>query len=223
MGSGGRKLHPAFTNTNAGLIKGNTAEGTVFAEADGTGSVNGWDELKQSVADNGTAIEQNASAVSALTTRVGTLESDAWEELDVTNVPTDFRDGDLVMIGLKGSVRGIADAWAAPPRSALWYTAEPTETYLMFRLHSTGVVEEPPCLGPIPHYGQNCLAMLVVRELYGVDCWNGTNTAFPPFYIRCKAFNGGGFLDVKDNDLGVNPRNRDWSSMLAFLDRMHPR
>lgn len=35
-----------FTNTSAGLIKGSTADGQVFAEVDGTGSINGWDAVK---------------------------------------------------------------------------------------------------------------------------------------------------------------------------------
>lgn len=35
-----------FTNSQAGIIKGAVADGQVFAEADGTGSVYGWDALK---------------------------------------------------------------------------------------------------------------------------------------------------------------------------------
>ena len=41
-----------FQNGTAGFIVGNTEEGTVFAEADGTGSVVGWDELKNKVTNN---------------------------------------------------------------------------------------------------------------------------------------------------------------------------
>lgn len=39
-----------FTNSAAGIIKGSTAAGQVFAESDGTGSVNGWDTLNNTVA-----------------------------------------------------------------------------------------------------------------------------------------------------------------------------
>ena len=35
-----------FTNNVPGVIKGSNVDGKVYAEADGTGSVNGWDELK---------------------------------------------------------------------------------------------------------------------------------------------------------------------------------
>lgn len=38
-----------FTNTVAGVIKGSTTDGQVYAEDDGTGSVNGWSALKNAV------------------------------------------------------------------------------------------------------------------------------------------------------------------------------
>lgn len=38
-----------FTNSVAGIIKGSTSDGQVYAETDGTGSVNGWDALKNNV------------------------------------------------------------------------------------------------------------------------------------------------------------------------------
>lgn len=41
-----------FTNSSEGLIKGSTNDGQVFAENDGTGSVNGWDALNSAVASN---------------------------------------------------------------------------------------------------------------------------------------------------------------------------
>lgn len=38
-----------FTNTVAGIIKGSTSDGQIYAETDGTGSVYGWDALKNNV------------------------------------------------------------------------------------------------------------------------------------------------------------------------------
>lgn len=35
-----------WSNTKAGIIKGSTNDGQLFAESDGTGSVNGWDDVK---------------------------------------------------------------------------------------------------------------------------------------------------------------------------------
>ena len=41
-----------FTNDTEGVIKGSTTVGQVYAESNGTGSVNGWDSLSADVADN---------------------------------------------------------------------------------------------------------------------------------------------------------------------------
>lgn len=41
-----------FTNSTEGVIKGSTTVGQVYAESNGTGSVNGWDTLSAQVADN---------------------------------------------------------------------------------------------------------------------------------------------------------------------------
>lgn len=41
-----------FTNNTEGTIKGSTSDGQVFAENDGTGSVNGWDTLTGQVSTN---------------------------------------------------------------------------------------------------------------------------------------------------------------------------
>lgn len=45
-----------FTNSSEGVIKGSTNSGQIFAESDGTGSVNGWDTLSGSVATNASNI-----------------------------------------------------------------------------------------------------------------------------------------------------------------------
>lgn len=49
----------AWSNEGAGIVKGTPASGeagTLFAETDGTGSVNGWDELNTTVANNYTTL-----------------------------------------------------------------------------------------------------------------------------------------------------------------------
>jgi hypothetical protein len=40
-----------FTNSSMGIVKGDNAEGKVFAEEDGTGSVVGWDALKTQISN----------------------------------------------------------------------------------------------------------------------------------------------------------------------------
>lgn len=63
-----------FTTGNPGLIVGGTADGSVAANQDGTGSVTGWNTVKNDIQNNADAIEGNAQDIAALTTRVGTAE-----------------------------------------------------------------------------------------------------------------------------------------------------
>lgn len=50
-----------FTNTIAGIIKGESTNGKVYAETDGTGSVYGWDSLTSKVNDNESNIQSHIS------------------------------------------------------------------------------------------------------------------------------------------------------------------
>lgn len=50
-----------FTNDIAGIIKGSNDDGKVYANEDGTGSVKGWDTVKQNIASNAQAITQRAT------------------------------------------------------------------------------------------------------------------------------------------------------------------
>lgn len=52
-----------FTNESAGLIQGADVDGKVYAEADGTGSVKGWDNLKSKVNNNSTQISDLKSVL----------------------------------------------------------------------------------------------------------------------------------------------------------------
>lgn len=98
-----------FTNTSAGIIKGSTNTGQVFAENDGTGSVNGWDTLSATVNNNATklaGIEAGAEV---------NVQSD-WAETDTTaddyikNKPTDFTGTDGTTAGTSGFVPAPAVA-----------------------------------------------------------------------------------------------------------------
>ncbi len=64
----------SFTNEAAGLIKGDTADGKISAETDGTGSVNGWDTVK-------TGVTNNATAIGTLQTDVSTLQTGKQDKL----------------------------------------------------------------------------------------------------------------------------------------------
>lgn len=63
---------PVFTSETPGLIKGNTVDGTVAAETDGTGSVNGWDNVKTTLNNH---TESIGTIQSSLSTVEGTISS----------------------------------------------------------------------------------------------------------------------------------------------------
>lgn len=98
---------PAFTNASAGLIKGNgTDAGTVFAEADGTGSVNGWDTLVQNVQNNTTSIgspSDPASATGSLYARI------ADNATDITNNTADIATKQNIITAV--TVTLLSTAW----------------------------------------------------------------------------------------------------------------
>lgn len=65
-----------FTTGNSGLIVGGTADGSVSANQDGTGSVAGWTTVKNDIADNAKAISDNANAIDDLEDRMDDAEAD---------------------------------------------------------------------------------------------------------------------------------------------------
>lgn len=76
-----------WTNTAAGIVKGSTSTGQIFAEADGTGSVNGWDTLSGQVATNTSklaTIEQGAQE----NVQANWTEADSTADSYIQNKPT---------------------------------------------------------------------------------------------------------------------------------------
>ena len=63
-----------FTNDSAGLIKGSTQDGCIFAESDGTGSVMGWDAVKSHATTYGSKVDVLETKVSALETSQATQD-----------------------------------------------------------------------------------------------------------------------------------------------------
>lgn len=73
---------PVFTPETPGLIKGNTADGTVAAEADGTGSVNGWDNVKTTLTNHTESIGTIQSSLSTVEGEVAGLTTDILTKND---------------------------------------------------------------------------------------------------------------------------------------------
>lgn len=67
---------PVFTSETPGLIKGNTADGTIAAEVDGTGSVNGWDAVKTSIANNTESIGTINGQISTIQGSISSIETE---------------------------------------------------------------------------------------------------------------------------------------------------
>lgn len=74
-----------WSNTSAGIVKGSTTAGQIFAEADGTGSVNGWDDHESRITNNTTNITSLQTNVGTLTTTVNSkADQDDLEALQTT-------------------------------------------------------------------------------------------------------------------------------------------
>lgn len=71
-----------FTNNSEGVIKGSTNVGQVFAENDGTGSVNGWDTLSNAVATNTSDIATLQGSIPTVNNATLTIQNNG------TNVAT---------------------------------------------------------------------------------------------------------------------------------------
>lgn len=67
---------PIFTSETPGLIKGSTVDGTVAAETDGTGSVNGWDNVKTTLNNHTESIGTIQSSLSTVEGTVSTIEGE---------------------------------------------------------------------------------------------------------------------------------------------------
>ena len=71
-----------WTNDSAGLIKGTPAggeAGTIFAETDGTGSVNGWDALSTKVDNTYAQVQNNTSNISVNANAIATANTKIQE------------------------------------------------------------------------------------------------------------------------------------------------
>lgn len=76
-----------FTNSSEGVIKGSTATGQVFAENDGTGSVNGWDALNTTVSGKQDALTAGSNITITGTTIAATNNK---VKQDTTSIGGDY-------------------------------------------------------------------------------------------------------------------------------------
>lgn len=102
--SGGQSISVnTWTNNSAGIAKGSTEDGQIFAEADGTGSVNGWDTVKSNIANNASNITTLNTTVSNLSATVSTNTS------NISNLNTEVSNNTSNISALQTSVAGKQD------------------------------------------------------------------------------------------------------------------
>ena len=76
-----------FTNNSEGTIKGSTTAGQIFAENDGTGSVNGWDTLNTAVSNNTSKLSTIAQGAE-VNVQSNWAEADSASDAYIQNKPT---------------------------------------------------------------------------------------------------------------------------------------
>lgn len=87
--AGGTVSINTFTNSSEGVIKGSTNVGQIFAENDGTGSVNGWDSLSAQVTNNTNYMLRIGSVISQPTSVAYVDTANIIDEA-VTGAKVDF-------------------------------------------------------------------------------------------------------------------------------------
>lgn len=86
-----------FTNTASGMIKGSTEDGKVFAESDGSGSVNGWDNLVARANSHDSEIENIKTDLAVENTRTQNLPSQVMYNTSLSEYATDKVTANLVL------------------------------------------------------------------------------------------------------------------------------
>lgn len=78
-----------WTNSVAGIVKGSTTTGQIFAESDGTGSVNGWDALSGQVGTNTSKLATIASGAE-VNVQSDWADTDSTSDAFIQNKPTNL-------------------------------------------------------------------------------------------------------------------------------------
>ena len=114
-----------FTNSSEGTILGSTNTGQIFAESDGTGSVNGWDTLTGNVSTNTGNISSLQTAVAGKQDKIiaGTNITIAADGKTISATDTKYTAGNAITIDAGDNNR--IDAAIHPSD---FFTAGPTTT-----------------------------------------------------------------------------------------------
>ena len=229
-----------FANGKLGTIAGSTTDGRVKAEDDGTGSVNGWSDLKSRVSAAEGQIVAAQGDISDLDGRVGTHDTEisgimseisaiktkntqqdtaingkisiaqgsanagkalvigsdgnvapgevssgeVWEEVDLSNMPTDWVAGDRIKVVFRVKYQTTATSWtSAPSRITMTDSQAPDSSVFEFRLGENNTAYYPMLIGS----GKSAISMI---NCYAYNVANFTTGTY--FRFNAVAFNAGG-------------------------------
>lgn len=104
---------PVFTAESPGLIKGSTLDGTVAAETDGTGSVNGWDNVKTTLNNHTESIGTIQSSLSTVEGEIANKQN-VIQTVVVTLNSADWNTDTLTITATVGFMTPDLTVWVAP-------------------------------------------------------------------------------------------------------------
>ena len=205
-----------------GTIAGSATDGRVKAEDDGTGSVNGWSALKQRVttAEGQIVAAQNdisdldrlvagkvdimqgsANAGKALivgadgnVTPGNVSGGEVWEEVDLSNFPTDWAVGDRIKVQFAVYFSTTTpSSWSSAPTNITAYydtTPYPRGSILEFQLENRSISYNALYFVRSNNYTE--VLMGIVDQVSSVNIFNIASDANNLFTLHGSLFNGGG-------------------------------
>ena len=213
-----------FAAGKLGTIAGSTTDGRIKAEDDGTGSVNGWSALKQRVStaegqivtaqndisnltNNKVNISQGANNAGKVlgigtdgnVTPIEVSTGEKWEEVDLSNFPTDWTSADKVRFNLK-----IVSGNSRTPSS--WTDSNIEATFKSYNEAQSNIIEldfsvfNGNILINITE-SSNYINIMTLDNLTNLYTWNSKGRLFT---LKSISFNGGA-KSSKSED--VNPRS----------------
>ena len=240
-----------FANGRLGTIAGSTTDGRIKAEDDGTGSVNGWTDLKGRVsaaesqivtaqndisALDGT-VAQQAGDISGLMTDVTNLQNknsqqdtaiagkvainqgtgnagkalivgsngnvtpgeisggEVWEEVNLSNFPTNWVDGDKIKIQfypIKGELSSYPTNWTTAPSGTFTFKSEINDRTDVkeYELKNDTIYYNAPIISDISSKKYN--RILSLAYINTLSEWNNPNSSLPLISFNYNVYNGGG-------------------------------
>ena len=114
-----------------------------------------------------------------------------WEELDVSNLPTDFKDGDIIAVAFDVTLSFIASDWETGPTSlTIVGTAASSKNSspfnAIFSLNPAGTSGSCAMVS-IADYSYNAIGMCWVSQFPSTNSMNGSSIIFR---LNAYVFNG---------------------------------